>query len=99
MYCGTTYCEYTPVYTLDYKDYTWFITLHNGSYSTTNSLDFVVSSPSFSSGFNGSKAGWARYKTPIDGLWMCASGTHPGGGIMGAPGQLAAVRMLKEGAL
>ena len=44
-------------------------------------------------------AGWARYKTPIDGLWMCASGTHPGGGIMGAPGQLAAVRMLKEGAL
>jgi phytoene dehydrogenase-like protein len=44
-------------------------------------------------------AGWARYKTPIDSLWMCASGTHPGGGIMGAPGQLAALRMLKEGAL
>ena len=31
-------------------------------------------------------AGWARYKTPIRNLWMCASGTHPGGGIMGAPG-------------
>jgi len=30
---------------------------------------------------------------------MCGSGTHPGGGIMGAPGQLAAVRMLKEGAV
>jgi len=44
-------------------------------------------------------AGWARYKTPVDNLWMCGSGTHPGGGIMGAPGQLAAVRMLKEGAV
>ena len=44
-------------------------------------------------------AGWARYRTPVDNLWMCGSGTHPGGGIMGAPGQLAAVRMLKEGAL
>lgn len=68
VYCGTTYCEYTPVYTLDYKDYTWYITLHNGSYSTTNSLYFVVSSPSFSSGFNGNKTGWARYKN-VGGTW------------------------------
>ncbi len=44
-------------------------------------------------------AGWARYKTPVEALWMCGSGTHPGGGIMGAPGQLAAMRMLKEGVL
>jgi hypothetical protein len=29
---------------------------------------------------------------------MCASGTHPGGGIMGAPGELAAKTMLKTGA-
>jgi len=43
--------------------------------------------------------GWARYKTPIRRLWMCGSGTHPGGGIMGAPGALAARRMLKERAL
>jgi phytoene dehydrogenase-like protein len=43
--------------------------------------------------------GWARYKTPIKQLWMCGSGTHPGGGIMGAPGALAAETMLKEGAL
>lgn len=43
--------------------------------------------------------GWARYRTPIQGLWMCGSGTHPGGGIMGAPGKLAAERMLKERAL
>jgi phytoene dehydrogenase-like protein len=35
-------------------------------------------------------AGWARYRTPVDGLWMCGSGVHPGGGIMGAPGELAA---------
>ncbi|MEE2886079.1 MAG: NAD(P)/FAD-dependent oxidoreductase [Planctomycetota bacterium] len=38
---------------------------------------------------------WSRYKTPIPGLWMCASGTHPGGGIMGAPGANAARRILK----
>jgi phytoene dehydrogenase-like protein len=43
--------------------------------------------------------GIARYETPIHGLWMCASGTHPGGGIMGAPGQLAAARMLAKGAV
>jgi phytoene dehydrogenase-like protein len=39
--------------------------------------------------------GWARYKTPIRNLWMCGSGTHPGGGVMGAPGQLAADAILK----
>jgi phytoene dehydrogenase-like protein len=39
-------------------------------------------------------AGWAHYKTPIERLWMCGSGTHPGGGIMGAPGALAARAML-----
>jgi phytoene dehydrogenase-like protein len=44
-------------------------------------------------------AGWSRYKTPIRNLWMCASGTHPGGGIMGAPGELAAKTMLKERAV
>ena len=41
-------------------------------------------------------AGWSRYKTPIRNLWMCASGTHPGGGIMGAPGELAAKSMLES---
>ena len=43
--------------------------------------------------------GWARYRTPLPGLWMCASGTHPGGGVMGAPGALAARAMLKAGAV
>jgi phytoene dehydrogenase-like protein len=38
--------------------------------------------------------GWARYATPIRNLWMCGSGTHPGGGIMGAPGRNAARRIL-----
>ncbi len=42
-------------------------------------------------------AGWSRYKTPIDRLWMCGSGTHPGGGVMGAPGQLSAKTILKSG--
>jgi phytoene dehydrogenase-like protein len=39
-------------------------------------------------------AGWSRYRTPVRDLWMCASGTHPGGGIMGAPGALCARTML-----
>ena len=43
--------------------------------------------------------GWAHYKTPVRRYWMCGSGTHPGGGVMGAPGALAAQRMLKERAL
>jgi phytoene dehydrogenase-like protein len=38
--------------------------------------------------------GWSQYKTPIQNLWMCGSATHPGGGIMGAPGRNAALRIL-----
>jgi phytoene dehydrogenase-like protein len=41
-------------------------------------------------------AGWARYRTPIRNLFMCGSATHPGGGIMGAPGRLAALEILKD---
>jgi phytoene dehydrogenase-like protein len=41
---------------------------------------------------------WAKYRTPIDGLWQCGSGTHPGGGVMGAPGRLAALTILKDAA-
>ncbi len=44
-------------------------------------------------------AGWSRYATPIKDLWMCGSGTHPGGGIMGASGQLAAKSILDSGDL
>ncbi len=40
--------------------------------------------------------GWAQYKTPIRNLYMCGSATHPGGGIMGAPGRNAAMQMLKD---
>ena len=43
-------------------------------------------------------SGFAHYATPLRKLWMCASGTHPGGGIMGAPGALAAKAILKKGA-
>jgi phytoene dehydrogenase-like protein len=38
---------------------------------------------------------WAKYRTPIAGYWQCGAGTHPGGGIMGASGRLAALEMLK----
>src|SRR5437870_52458 len=40
--------------------------------------------------------GWAQYRTPIANLYMCGSATHPGGGIMGAPGRLAALEILKD---
>ena len=40
--------------------------------------------------------GWARYRTPIRNLYMCGSATHPGGGIMGAPGRLSALEILKD---
>ncbi len=43
-------------------------------------------------------AGWARYRTPITGLYLCGSGAHPGGGVMGAPGFNCAREMLKRGA-
>jgi len=38
---------------------------------------------------------WARFRTPIRGYWQCGGGTHPGGGIMGATGRLAALEILK----
>ena len=38
--------------------------------------------------------GWSRYRTPIEGLYLCGSGTHPGGGIPGAAGRNAAREML-----
>ncbi len=41
--------------------------------------------------------GWARFRTPIRNLYVCGSATHPGGGIMGAPGRLAALELLKDG--
>jgi phytoene dehydrogenase-like protein len=40
--------------------------------------------------------GWAQYKTPIRGLYMCGSATHPGGGIMGANGKNAAEKVLDD---
>jgi len=40
--------------------------------------------------------GYARYRTPIRDLWLCGSATHPGGGIMGANGRLAAIELLRS---
>jgi phytoene dehydrogenase-like protein len=40
--------------------------------------------------------GWAQYRTPITNLYMCGSATHPGGGIMGAPGRNAAMKILAD---
>ncbi len=40
--------------------------------------------------------GWARYATPVDGLYLCGAGAHPGGGVTGAPGYNAARRVLAD---
>jgi len=39
--------------------------------------------------------GWAQYRTPIQGLFLCGAGTHPGGGLTGAPGRNAAREIVK----
>jgi len=41
-------------------------------------------------------AGWAQYRTPIRDLYLCGAGTHPGGGVTGAPGYNAAHRILAD---
>lgn len=38
----------------------------------------------------------AHYRTPIEGLYLCGSGVHPGGGVMGAPGHNAAKALLSD---
>jgi len=40
--------------------------------------------------------GWARYRTPIAGLYLCGAGTHPGGGVTGMPGANAAREIVKD---
>jgi len=40
-------------------------------------------------------AGYANYRTPVKGLWLCGAAAHPGGGVMGAAGMNAAREMLK----
>ncbi len=40
--------------------------------------------------------GWSGYRTPIPGLYLCGAGCHPGGGITGEPGRLAAQVILQD---
>ncbi|MCM3903227.1 MAG: NAD(P)/FAD-dependent oxidoreductase [Pyrinomonadaceae bacterium] len=40
--------------------------------------------------------GWAQYRSPINGLYLCGAGTHPGGGITGGPGANAAREIIKD---
>jgi phytoene dehydrogenase-like protein len=40
--------------------------------------------------------GHGDYRSPIDGLYMCGAGTHPGGGVTGAPGHNAAQEILRD---
>ncbi|KAG6577207.1 Pyridine nucleotide-disulfide oxidoreductase domain-containing protein 2, partial [Cucurbita argyrosperma subsp. sororia] len=40
--------------------------------------------------------GWSNYRSPVKGLYLCGSGAHPGGGVMGAPGRNAANLVLQD---
>ena len=40
--------------------------------------------------------GWAQYRTPVAGLYLCGAGAHPGGGVTGAPGYNAAHQALRD---
>ena len=46
--------------------------------------------------FNRPVPGYAQYRAPVDGLYMCGSSTHPGGGVMAAPGANAAREILRD---
>ena len=46
--------------------------------------------------FNRPVPGYAQYRSPIKGLYMCGSSTHPGGGVMAAPGANAAREILRD---
>lgn len=46
--------------------------------------------------FNRPVPGYAQYRSPIRDLWICGSSTHPGGGVMGAPGRNAAAEILRD---
>ncbi len=40
--------------------------------------------------------GWSQYRTPVEGLYLCGAGAHPGGGVTGAPGRNAAHQVLRD---
>jgi len=40
--------------------------------------------------------GWSQYRMPIPGLYLCGAGTHPGGGVTGAPGRNAALQAIRD---
>jgi phytoene dehydrogenase-like protein len=40
--------------------------------------------------------GWAKYRTPLQGLYLCGAGTHPGGGVTGIPGYNAAKEIIRQ---
>jgi len=46
--------------------------------------------------FNRPVPGYAQYRSPVKGLYMCGSSNHPGGGVMGAPGRNAAAEILRD---
>jgi phytoene dehydrogenase-like protein len=39
---------------------------------------------------------WSQYRSPVEGLYLCGAGAHPGGGVTGAPGHNAARQVLRD---
>lgn len=50
----------------------------------------MLSNPCYSCGYR------SGYRTPVRGLYLCGSGTHPGGGVMGAPGRNSAQVVIQD---
>ncbi len=42
------------------------------------------------------RLGYANYRLPLGGLYLCGSGAHPGGGVTGAPGHNAAREIIRD---
>jgi phytoene dehydrogenase-like protein len=40
--------------------------------------------------------GWSQSRSPVSGLYLCGAGAHPGGGVTGQPGRLAARQALRD---
>jgi phytoene dehydrogenase-like protein len=40
---------------------------------------------------------WSQYAMPVDGLWLCGAGAHPGGGVMGLAGRNCALEIIRRG--
>lgn len=95
--CIETFAEYTPNLKdiiIDYKFISpWDIENTIGMTGGHIFHGDILPDQSFSLRY---LSGWSDYRTPIRSLYLCGSGTHPGGCVFGAPGYNAANEIIKD---